>query len=121
MPRDADVDFTSGSTWGLLYVASEWIIRAVMLVGGPFRRSPEAAKGWLLAVFFLPWPALLVYLLIGRPTLPYWRIARFARLAEVFEPLRQRLASMSQFTAPDLSPALKQVAVLADNLVHLRP
>ena len=54
---DFTVDFTSASTWAFLYVASEWAIRVVMLVVVPFRRPPEAANGWLLAVFFLPWPA----------------------------------------------------------------
>ena len=47
------LDFTSASTWSALYVTSEWVIRLVMLVVVPFRRSPEAAKGWLLLVFFL--------------------------------------------------------------------
>src|SRR5687767_65342 len=104
------MDFTSGSTWGFLYVVSEWVIRAVMLVVVPFRRSPEAAKGWLLAVFFLPWPVLLVYILIGRPTHSWWRVARFARMDEIFRPVRQRLAASPHLQAPDLPPALKQAA-----------
>ena len=50
-----------GGTWALLYLLSEWAIRVAMLVIVPVRRSPEAAKGWLLLAFFLPkasrsWP-----------------------------------------------------------------
>ena len=67
-----------GISWATVYLASEWIVRVVMLVVVPFRRSPDAAKGWLLFVFFLPWPALLVYFLIGRPGYPEWRQRRFA-------------------------------------------
>ena len=52
-------DQASGSVWTYLYLASEWLIRFGMLIIVPFRRSPEAAKGWLLFGFFLPWPALI--------------------------------------------------------------
>jgi cardiolipin synthase len=90
-----------------------------MLVVVPFRRSPEAAKGWLLLVFFLPLPGLVLYLLIGRPTHPRWRYRRFARLPEVFEPVRQRLAAGSRVCRPDLPPALSQAAGLVQNLAHL--
>lgn len=115
------MDITSAHTWAFLYVASEWVIRVVMLVVVPFRRSPEAAKGWLLAVFFLPWPALIVYWFIGRPTLPAWRAARFARLPEVFAPVRQRLLDLPQMATAELTPGLQQAANLVSNLGHLRP
>jgi cardiolipin synthase len=115
------MDFGHGGTWATLYVTSEWIIRLVMLVVVPFRRSPEAAKGWLLAVFFLPWPALVAYWLIGRPTLPAWRAARFARLQQIFGPVRRRLLALPQMAAPELGPALQQGATLVSNLGSLHP
>jgi cardiolipin synthase len=92
-----------------------------MLVVVPFRRSPEAAKGWLLAVFFMPWPALLLYWFIGRPKLPAWRAARFARIPEALEPVRRRLTALPQMAAPALSPTLQQAATLVSNLGHLGP
>lgn len=64
--------------WGGIYLAAEWIIRLAMVVVIPFRRSPEAARSWLLLVFFLPIPGLILYTLIGRPTYPKWRQQRFA-------------------------------------------
>lgn len=64
--------------WGSIYVAAEWIIRLAMVVVVPFRRSPEATRSWLLLVFFLPIPGLILYTLIGRPTYPKWRQQRFA-------------------------------------------
>lgn len=66
-----------------LYIMSEWAIRIIMTVVIPFRRSADAARSWLLLVFFLPWPALFLYLFIGRPTLPEWRKKRFKELPEV--------------------------------------
>jgi cardiolipin synthase len=93
------MDFFNGTHWGSLYVASEWIIRIVMLVVVPFRRSPDAAKGWLLLVLFLPWVGLALYLLIGRPTYPRWRAERFAKLPDAFQPIRQRLdADLRRFS-----------------------
>lgn len=85
------MNFTELSTWGLLYYTSEWVIRLVMLVVVPFRRSPEAAKGWLLLILFFPWPGFLLYHVIGRPTFPAWRVARFRRLRDLLEPIEQRL------------------------------
>ena len=48
------MSFITAISWATVYLASEWIVRIIMLVVVPFRRSPDAAKGWLLFVFFLP-------------------------------------------------------------------
>lgn len=61
--------------WSLLYLATEWAIRIVMLIYVPQRRSPSAARAWLLLIFFLPVPAVLLYALVGRIYLPRRRIA----------------------------------------------
>jgi cardiolipin synthase len=110
------MDLLIGPTWGLLYVASEWVIRIVMLVVVPFRRSPEAAKGWLLFVLFLPWVGLAVYLLIGRPTYPRWRTERFAKLPDVFRPVRRRLKDDLTMASPELPEPLASAAQLVQNL-----
>ena len=115
------VDISDVITWAHLYTASEWIIRLVMLIVVPFRRSPDAAKGWLLALFLLPWPALLVYWFIGRPTMPAWRAARFARIPEIFGPLRRRLFELPHMATAELGPDLQQAATLVSNLGMLRP
>jgi cardiolipin synthase A/B len=103
-------------SWATVYLASEWIVRVVMLVVVPFRRSPDAAKGWLLFVFFLPWPAMLVYFLIGRPSYPEWRQRRFARLPVVFKAVDERLTEVTEEQKPDLPANLKQAATLIQNL-----
>ena len=64
------------TTWSTLYLLGEWLIRIAMLLWIPNRRSPEAAKGWLLLIFFLPSLGLLLY----------WLIGRLAALVEAEEP-----------------------------------
>ena len=59
---------------GVLYITLEWIIRIVMLIYVPQRRSPAAARTWLLFIFFLPVAGILVYWWFGRIYLPKKRI-----------------------------------------------
>ncbi|WP_457090816.1 cardiolipin synthase [Microvirga sp. P5_D2] len=89
-----------------------------MLVIIPFRRSPEAAKGWLLFVFFLPWPAVALYLLIGRPNYPKWRRVQFEKLPSVLKGEVSRVRELSVRQEPDLPPNLTQAARLIQNLGH---
>jgi cardiolipin synthase len=107
------------ATLGLVYYISEWLIRIVMAVVIPFRRSPDAAKGWLLLVLFLPWPALILYLYIGRPSYPGWRRKRFARLAIVYPAIVKRLRHMGQETLHEVPERVSPVATLVRNLGHL--
>jgi cardiolipin synthase A/B len=60
--------------WSTLYLASEWAIRFVMLVYVPQQRPAAAARTWLLLIFLLPWPGLVLYALFGRIRVPRARI-----------------------------------------------
>ena len=53
-------------------IALQWAIRLVMLVVVPFRRSPAAAKAWLMLIFFQPLAGLGLYLIFGRAIQPRW-------------------------------------------------
>jgi cardiolipin synthase A/B len=117
----AAMDLFNGTHWGSLYVASEWIIRIVMLVVVPFRRSPDAAKGWLLLVLFLPWVGLTLYLLIGRPTYPRWRTERFAKLPDALKPMHQLLEKNLRPFSVELPEPLASTAALVRNLGRFRP
>ena len=72
--------------WLNVFIAAEWAVRLAMIVIVPFRRSPDAAKGWLLLIFFEPTAGLLLYLLIGRPSLPEWRTQRSVEFDELAKP-----------------------------------
>jgi cardiolipin synthase A/B len=102
--------------WTTLLIASDWAIRLVMLPIVPTRRSPDAAKGWLLFIFFVPWVGLLLYLLIGRPRLPRWRIERRSEYLHLIEPVRQRMHALPQLAAPVVDPQYQPSVRLATDL-----
>ncbi|MBL8797372.1 MAG: cardiolipin synthase [Planctomycetia bacterium] len=104
------------TTWLCLFVMSEWAIRLVLLVLVPFRRTPAAAKGWLLLIFFEPWIGLLFYVLIGRAHLPRWQRAQLARLPQAMSAVIARLASHPAKFHPELGPTLSEAVTLAENL-----
>jgi cardiolipin synthase len=88
----------------------------VMLAVVPFRRTPAAAKGWLLFIFFLPWIGLLLYALIGRPTMPRWRVEQMARLPQAMAKVRERVLNHPNVFHPELLPGLEWTGYLAEKL-----
>ena len=108
--------WTDLTLWAWLFFLSEWAIRLAMLVVVPFRRTPAAAKGWLLLIFFEPWIGLLLYLLIGRAKLSRWQRAQLAQLPQAMSRVVDRLASHPNVFHPDVGPALSQAVTLAENL-----
>ena len=102
--------------WAWGFFLSEWAIRLVMLVVVPFRRTPGAAKGWLLLIFFEPWIGLLLYALIGRPTMPRSRVEQMARLPLVMAKVRERVLNHPNVFQPELSPELEWTGYLAKKL-----
>lgn len=111
--------FQDTNSLALAYYISEWAVRIAMLVIVPFRRTPEAARSWLLLVLFLPWPALFLYLLIGRPTFPRWRRKRFLELPEILQITANKIAQKTAIEEPDISSRAARAAVLVQNLGRL--
>jgi cardiolipin synthase len=102
--------------WLNVFFAAEWAVRLAMIVIVPFRRSPDAAKGWLLLIFFEPAAGLILYLLIGRPTLPAWRVVRHAEFEARARPNYERLALDKNIFHPDVGADLQHAVTLAENL-----
>ena len=109
-------DIETAGFWTTLLIVSDWAIRLVMLPIVPTRRSPEAAKGWLLFIFFLPWVGLLLYLLIGRPRLPRWRVERRGEYLDLIEPVRSRMRALPQLAAPPVDQQYQPSVRLATDL-----
>jgi cardiolipin synthase len=82
----------------------------------PFRRTPAAAKGWLLLIFFEPWIGLLLYLLIGRAKLPRWQRERLAKLPRAMAGVVDRLTHHPNVFHPEVGPSLSQAVTLAETL-----
>ena len=98
------------------YVIAEWAIRIVMLIVVPLRRPPGAARGWLVAVFFIPIPALVIYLLIGRPTYPRWRRKRFRKARQMLAIATDEINHSEFCSRPALPETYAPAAKLVENL-----
>jgi cardiolipin synthase len=108
--------WTDPTFWAWAFFLSEWAIRLAMLAVVPFRRTPAAAKGWLLLIFFEPWVGLLLYLLIGRARLPRWRREQLAKLPQAMASVINRLTNHPNVFHPEVGPALSHAVTLAENL-----
>src|SRR5262245_184693 len=105
--------WTDPTLWAWIFFVSEWAIRLAMLVVVPFRRTPAAAKGWLLLIFFEPWIGLLLYVLIGRATLARWQRQQLAKLPEAMTKVVARLRNHPHIFHPEVG--LPQTVTLAEN------
>jgi cardiolipin synthase A/B len=102
-------------TWGTAYLISEWLVRIVMLVYVPQRRSPASARAWLLLIFFLPALGVVLYALIGRAYVPRRRLAQQARVVEQLQSMPKRFAATAD-PAQRLPVEISEAARLARNL-----
>jgi len=106
--------------WSLPYLASEWAIRLVMLVYVPQRRSAAASRTWLLFIFLLPWPGLVIYALFGRIYVSKRRIGRQLRASHHIRAVQAQLG-LRAFTRPELSPDAAAIASFATRLGDFEP
>jgi len=109
---------TDSHAWLTLFVAAEWAIRIVMLIVVPFRRTPDAAKGWLLLILFEPVVGLALYFVFGRRRIPAWRLKRAVAFAELARPVYARLSAHPNVTHPEqhghAAPAVRLAEKLGD-------
>ncbi len=105
------------STWGALYVASEWVIRLAMLFYVPQRRAPAAARAWLLLIFFLPWAGLILYAIFRRAHLPRARLEMQLTASRLIRELQSRILghALAEPQLPaEYQSAVKLAQVLGD-------
>lgn len=58
-------------TWPLVIaLAVDIVIRVLAIIIIPRNRRPTAAMAWLLAIYFIPYVGVLLFLVIGNPRLP---------------------------------------------------
>lgn len=55
--------------WAIAAFVLDFVIRIAALVIVPRNRKPSSALGWLLAIFFIPFIGVILFLLIGSPKL----------------------------------------------------
>ncbi|MGB8356427.1 MAG: cardiolipin synthase [Chthoniobacteraceae bacterium] len=106
--------------WSLLYLISEWIVRLVMLVYVPQRRSSAATRTWLLLIFLLPWPGIILYALFGRIHMPGSRIEEQIRASRHIRAVQEQMGK--NFAAnPALCPHFEPASILAQQLGDFEP
>ena len=106
-------------SWAMIWavwVALAWVIRIAMLFWVPTRRSPEAARSWLLLIFFQPAAGVVLYWLIGRAEMPRWRRRRIYRLQRRLKPLWGRVRVHAGGCIEGLDAAVMPAAKLASRL-----
>ena len=100
-----------GLDFDFVYDAAQWVIRAGALIIVPFRRKFTAAA-WLLLIFFLPVPGLLLFLAIGQPRFPRSRI-------ELFQEVQPFLGRVRASLGKHRPPNRTAVAKFAQHLGYL--
>jgi cardiolipin synthase len=86
----------------LVYGIVGWGIRLVMLVVVPYHRKPVSAMAWLLIIFFLPIPGLILFLLVGDYRIPRRRIQRHRELLQAIKFARRDSAARPHIAGPEL-------------------
>ncbi|WP_165143179.1 cardiolipin synthase [Microbacterium endophyticum] len=59
-----------GAWWLVLIFVTDIIVRILAVIIVPRNRRPTAAMAWLLAIYFIPFVGVLLFLVIGTPKLP---------------------------------------------------
>lgn len=121
-PAEGELPSRRLLSWTALLYVGEWGIRAVMLVVITFRPrlSSVVALTWLLAIFFLPWVGLGLYLTFGQSRLPPWRLHRLERMPKALAVIIRRLELHPKILHPRLDPDLEPAVRLATSLSHFQ-
>lgn len=65
------INVTIDATWWVIVILIvDLIVRITAIIVVPRNRRPTAAMAWLLAIYFIPFVGVLLFLLIGNPRLP---------------------------------------------------
>lgn len=85
----------SADAWGLwlaaVLVVIDISIRITAIIVIPRNRRPTAAMAWLLAVFFIPYIGVFLFLLIGNPRLPRARRRKQDQINEYIRETSEQL------------------------------
>ncbi len=108
-------------------VVIDIVIRVIAIIVVPRNRRPTAATAWLLAIYFIPYIGVLLFLLIGNPRLPRARrkkqdlinetiaeVTKNLELGDAHPELPEGLASLVR-----MNQHLGALPMLGDNGAHL--
>ncbi|KTS64431.1 cardiolipin synthase [Microbacterium testaceum] len=77
------MDATFEASWLVIaFFVIDLVVRVAAIIVVPRNRRPTAAMAWLLAIYFIPFVGVLLFLLIGNPRLPRKRRRKQAAINE---------------------------------------
>ncbi|MDQ1570710.1 MAG: cardiolipin synthase [Actinomycetota bacterium] len=71
---------TIALVFAVLAIVVDFVVRVLALIFVPRNRRPQTATAWLLAIFFLPYIGILLFLLLGSRRLPRGRRKKQAEI-----------------------------------------
>lgn len=102
--------------FGWTYLASEWLIRLVMMPVVLRHRRPSASLAWLMIIFFLPWVGLFMYLLIGGQRLGRRRARRSAQAHRMVTQLSRLALRSPHIVHPEVNPRLHGLVAVGERV-----
>lgn len=100
---------------GLAFEVSGWVIRLVMIPVVAREHRTNVALGWLGMILFLPWPGLVLYLLIGEFSLRRG-VAGHAKVRKEVEALSRLRKDSPQLFEAHVPPERRDLQRLAEHL-----
>lgn len=83
------------------------------------RHPPRTAMTWLLVIFFLPWPGLVLYFLIGENRLPRHRLVQRKAILDRLEDMRNRYMPHMENAGEHLEKKFLPTITLAEKLGYM--
>ncbi len=102
-----------------IYYVSEWVIRVVMLLVVLRRKRGPSVMSWLMVIFFLPWPGLILYLLFGEVWLAERRIKQRGQWRERMRTMVGRFENHPHMVSPELPPGAATAVRIAEQLCDM--
>lgn len=102
-----------------IYYISEWVIRIVMLIIVVRRKHGPSAMSWLMVIFFLPWPGMIMYWLFGEVWLAKHRVKKLELWRERMREIGARFDDHPHVVSPELPEAGAMAVRIAERLCEM--
>jgi cardiolipin synthase A/B len=116
------LNLTDISSFGSIWLISEWAIRLFSLYLVPKNRKPSSGVAWLLLIFFFPSFGFILFLILGNPKLPKSRRDAQKTLNKLIDETLTKLrknANERDLLNVSVSEKYSQVSKLAESLSKL--
>ena len=102
--------------WAVFVLVVDNVIRLVALFLVPRNRRPTAGMAWLMAIFFLPVPGLIVFLILGSKKLPKQREEKQEAINQLVADISEREDSGLIADSRDMPLGLESAVRLGQSL-----